>query len=71
MVSASLGGAALAPHRFVLHPVVPGSGEVAEVLTRVHRELLTGERATEPTVLPDEPPAPWEGVVPHGQGGEG
>ena len=44
---------------------------VAEVIVRLHRELLTGARASEPAVLPDEEPAPWRGVGPFGQGGKG
>lgn len=37
----------------------------------LHRALLSGERRSEPDILPDEPPNEWRGVGPHGQGGEG
>lgn len=37
----------------------------------LHRDVVTGARASEPPVQPDHPPAPWRGVGPHGQGGEG
>lgn len=48
-----------------------GAEAVARAIVRRHRELVTGVRATEPAVLPDEEPAPWRGVGPFGQGGEG
>ncbi len=38
---------------------------------RLWRALASGERASEPDRLPDEPPNPWRGVGPHGQGGKG
>lgn len=50
---------------------VPVDGDVVAALQRVHRELVTGERDSEPTVLPHDPPSQWKGVGPHGQGGEG
>jgi len=40
-------------------------------LIRLHRMLLRSPRDREPTLLPDEPPAPFEGRGDHGQGGEG
>lgn len=51
--------------------VVDAAEDVVAVLRRVHAELLTGRRPSEATVLPHEPPSPWKGVGPHGQGGEG
>lgn len=45
--------------------------DVAARLTEVHRALLAGERDSEPDLLPDEPPNPWEGLGSNGQGGEG
>lgn len=40
-------------------------------VVRAHRELLAGERETEPPRLPDVDPAPWRGIGPYGQGGTG
>lgn len=54
--------------------VVPREVTAREVAARVaalHAGLLAGERASEPDLLPDRPPAPFRGVGPHGQGGEG
>ncbi|MBW3562848.1 MAG: hypothetical protein KY437_10170 [Actinobacteria bacterium] len=51
--------------------VVGPDRDVSTVLRRVHRELVTGQRPSEPTILPDQPPARWRGVGPHGQGGMG
>jgi hypothetical protein len=49
--------------------VVDGSDPVAS-LRRIHEELLTGQRASEGTLLPDIEPAQWRGVGPYGQGGK-
>lgn len=43
----------------------------AAALVETHRALISGERGSEPDILPDEPPNEWRGVGPHGQGGEG
>lgn len=43
------------------------AGTVADIW----RALLSGERVTEPDILPDEPPNDWRGKGDHGQGGEG
>lgn len=43
---------------------------VSQIL-EVGRQLIRGERPPEPTLLPDEPPWPWRGKGPFGQGGEG
>lgn len=51
--------------------VVGRAGDIGTVLRTVHRELVTGQRPSEPTILPDQPPAGWRGVGPHGQGGMG
>ena len=40
-------------------------------LARLWRDLANGERPSEPDLLHDEPPNPWEGIGPHGQGGMG
>jgi len=40
-------------------------------LTRIWAELSNGERPSEPDLLHDEPPNPWQGIGPHGQGGKG
>src|SRR5699024_5648958 len=47
------------------------AGDPGPVVVATHRALLSGERASEPDILPDEPPTGWRGVGPHGQGGEG
>jgi hypothetical protein len=63
-----------APHvrTLELPPItVTASDDVASAIMQAHRALLAGERRTEPTLLPHEPPAPWKGVGPYGQGGEG
>lgn len=48
----------------------PGT-DVVEAIVQVHREVLRGERRSDPSVLPDVDPAPWRGVGPYGQGGKG
>lgn len=40
-------------------------------LKALHQTLLSGSRDQEPILLPDTPPAPFEGRGDHGQGGEG
>lgn len=45
--------------------------DVAAALHAVYRALVAGARASEPALLPDEPPNPWRGRGDHGQGGEG
>lgn len=50
--------------------VAPGDDPAAR-LVETRRALLSGAWPSEPDLLPDEPPAPWRGVGPHGQGGEG
>lgn len=44
---------------------------IAGALVDVHREILRGDRPSEPALLPDVEPAPWRGVGPFGQGGTG
>lgn len=51
----------------------PGATTVDDplpALTRIHKELMTGARETEPALLPDVEPASWRGVGPYGQGGK-
>ncbi|MBN1238113.1 MAG: hypothetical protein JXB36_06410 [Gammaproteobacteria bacterium] len=43
----------------------------SDALVAAHGELYLGRRESESDLLPDEPPAPWQGVGEHGQGGEG
>lgn len=43
----------------------------APALRELHAGLLAGALEGEPIAQPDVPPAPWRGVGPHGQGGEG
>lgn len=42
----------------------------AEIVA-TYRELLRSEVGSEPPLQPDEPPNPWQGVGPYGQGGTG
>ncbi len=51
--------------------VIEADADVVGVLRRVQAALLAGQRASEPSLLPQVPPSPWKGVGPHGQGGEG
>lgn len=52
--------------------VVDGDAEAcSDALRTVHRAVMAGARPSLPDLLPDEPPIPWEGVGPFGQGGEG
>ena len=53
------------PHHVVIEDQVPGR------LTAIQRELLRGQRRSEPPILPDVDAAPWRGVGPYGQGGTG
>ena len=48
-----------------------GREDLVTALIRCHRELLLGQRATDPPIQPDVPPARWRGVGPYGQGGKG
>jgi hypothetical protein len=48
----------------------PGSSPVPS-LRAVFRDLIEGRRPSEAALLPDEDPAPWQGVGPYGQGGTG
>lgn len=50
--------------------VFPGE-DPAAALAAVHRALVAGDRESETDILPNEPPNEWQGVGPHGQGGEG
>lgn len=57
---------------FVGVDVVEGiDDEAAAAVAARHRELLAGDRASEPALLLDADPAPWRGVGPYGQGGTG
>ncbi|CAN5129783.1 hypothetical protein BH20ACT9_BH20ACT9_03470 [soil metagenome] len=58
----------------VVSPATTGvgaDGDVVATIVSCHRGLLSGGRASEDGMLPAEPPNPWRGVGPHGQGGEG
>ena len=44
---------------------------LAAALRRVQAELVRGDRASDPALLPDVEPAPWRGQGPFGQGGSG
>lgn len=48
-----------------------GTATAVEALVTAHRGLLLGSRESAHGVLPDAPPAPWRGIGPFGQGGEG
>ena len=54
-----------------LATVIEPGEDIVSTVRRVQRDLLTGERLSEPALLPDEEPAPWRGVGPYGQGGTG
>ena len=51
--------------------VVHDRGELLQVVLARHRDALSGTRSSEPGLLANVPPAPWLGVGPFGQGGEG
>lgn len=53
------------PHHVALEDQVTGR------LTAIQREVLSGQRPSEPPILPDVDAAPWRGVGPFGQGGTG
>jgi hypothetical protein len=50
---------------------VPWPDNPTPALLAAYRQLLSGQRPSEPDHLPDEPPSPWRGVGEHGQGGKG
>lgn len=52
-------------------PRVGADGDVVTTIVSRHRALLSGDLPSEEDMLPAEPPNPWRGVGPHGQGGEG
>jgi len=51
--------------------VVHAPAALPSALRELHRTLLSGPRDREPLLLPDAPPAPFEGHGDYGQGGEG
>ncbi|HEX2031875.1 MAG TPA: hypothetical protein VHL78_10815 [Actinomycetota bacterium] len=48
-----------------------GDVDVGAAVAATYRELLAGDRPSDPPVYPDVPPAPWRGAGPYGQGGKG
>lgn len=50
---------------------LPADHDPLPPLQDLHRQLRSGERASESDLLPDAPPHPWRGRGDHGQGGEG
>ena len=44
--------------------------DVARCLAELHARLLRDPASSESDCLPNEPPAPWDGLGEHGQGGE-
>jgi hypothetical protein len=59
-------------------PMLPGladpvlvSGDPVPAALTTYRQLVAGDRPSEPPLLPDIDPAPWRGVGPYGQGGTG
>lgn len=50
---------------------VTKASDPVPALLGLHRSLLEGRHASESSLLPDEPPSPWRGKGPFGQGGEG
>ncbi|CAN5596615.1 hypothetical protein BH24ACT26_BH24ACT26_05910 [soil metagenome] len=63
-------GSPAAPEPFA-QAVLTTDEDPVDAIVRVHRELLTGARPSEPPILPDVDPASWRGVGPYGQGGSG
>lgn len=51
--------------------VIDEPRQFPEIATGLNRALIRGERTGEPSLCPDEPPEPWEGLGDYGQGGEG
>lgn len=64
-------GAPPGPWRAGFTHAVVVEDRVQERLTNMQRELLGGQRPSEPPILPDVDPAPWRNVGPYGQGGTG
>lgn len=54
-----------APHRLA------SADDPTAMLQQLGAQLRNGALAGESDLQPDEPPAPWRGVGPHGQGGKG
>lgn len=50
---------------------VAPSGDVVETLREVHAGLISGGRPSTAPIGPARNPVAWQGVGPHGQGGEG
>lgn len=50
---------------------VDGAEDPAPALAALYRDLMSGARASDPDLLPNEPPTPWRGKGDFGQGGEG
>ena len=46
-------------------------GDIPSTLATLQKELLSGRRESEPSILPNEDPVEWRGVGPYGQGGTG
>ena len=57
--------------RFTDPVVVDADADPLQRARELHRELFSGQRASEPDILPDKPPAPSHGGGDHGQGGNG
>ncbi len=57
--------------RFADPVVVDAGADPVQRASELHRELFSGRRASEPDVLPNNPPAPWRGEGDHGRGGKG
>lgn len=51
--------------------VVDDAEGAIRAAVELHRALVTGERDSEPALGPEDSPVEWQGVGPHGQGGEG
>lgn len=45
--------------------------DVVAALRTTHAAIVTGQRPSSEPLLRDEPPNPWQGVGPYGQGGKG
>ena len=57
--------------RETLPPAQIVSADAADAIRDLHRGLLLGDRGTTMELGPEQNPTEWQGVGPHGQGGEG
>ena len=51
--------------------IVGPRDDIEAAVVAAYRDVITGARCSEQTLLPDVDPAPWRGVGPYGHGGTG